>query len=57
MVSIKNKAYIVGAFKHPTRRALDKFVVQLRAEVAKGALQDSHFGWQLHGPVDKGSIS
>ncbi len=34
-------AYIVGAFEHPTRRAEDKSVAQLHAEVAWGALQDA----------------
>ncbi len=34
-------AYIVGAFEHPTRKAEDKSVAQLHAEVAWGALQDS----------------
>jgi acetyl-CoA C-acetyltransferase len=34
-------AYIVGAFEHPTRKAEDKSVAQLHAEVAFGALQDA----------------
>jgi acetyl-CoA C-acetyltransferase len=34
-------AYIVGAFEHPTRKAPDKSVAQLHAEVAKGALEDA----------------
>ncbi len=34
-------AYIVGAFEHPTRKAEDKSVAQLHAEVAHGALQDA----------------
>src|SRR5467141_4034058 len=34
-------AYIVGAFEHPTRKADDKSVAQLHAEVAKGALEDA----------------
>jgi acetyl-CoA C-acetyltransferase len=40
-MSIKGKAYIVGAFEHPTRKAPDKSVAQLHAEVAKGALEDA----------------
>ena len=35
------KAYIAGAFEHPTRKATDKTVPQLHAEVARGALQDA----------------
>ena len=35
------KAYIAGAFEHPTRKAVDKTVAQLHAEVALGALQDA----------------
>jgi len=40
-MSIKGKAYIAGAFEHPTRKAEDKSVAQLHAEVAKGALEDA----------------
>jgi acetyl-CoA C-acetyltransferase len=40
-MSIKGKAYLVGAFEHPTRKAEDKSVAQLHAEVAKGALEDA----------------
>ncbi len=40
-MSIKRKAYIVGAFEHPTRLAMDKSVAQLHAECAKGALEDA----------------
>ena len=40
-VSIKGKAYIMGAFEHPTRLAKDKSVAQLHAESALGALQDA----------------
>ena len=40
-MSIKGKAYIVGAYEHPTRKAPDKSVAQLHAEVAKGALDDA----------------
>jgi acetyl-CoA C-acetyltransferase len=40
-VSIKGKAYIVGAYEHPLRDAGDKSVAQLHAEVAKGALEDA----------------
>jgi acetyl-CoA C-acetyltransferase len=34
-------AYIVGAFEHPTRKAPDKSLGQLHAEVARGALRDA----------------
>lgn len=37
----KAKAYIVGAFEHPTRKADDKSLAQLHAEVAQGALADA----------------
>src|ERR1700757_2258717 len=40
-MTIKDKAYIAGAFEHPTRKAPDKSVVQLHAEVALGALADA----------------
>ena len=34
-------AYIAGIYEHPTRKADDKSLAQLHAEVAKGALQDA----------------
>ena len=40
-MSIKGKAYIAGAFEHPTRMAKDKTVAQLHAESALGALRDA----------------
>ena len=40
-MTIKGKAYIVGAFEHPTRKAPDKSVAQLHAECARGALLDA----------------
>jgi acetyl-CoA C-acetyltransferase len=40
-MSNKGKAYIVGAYEHPTRKAPDKSLAQLHAEVAKGALEDA----------------
>ena len=40
-MTIKDKAYIAGAFEHPTRLAPDKTVAQLHAEVAIGALNDA----------------
>ncbi|MHA1114491.1 MAG: thiolase domain-containing protein [Alphaproteobacteria bacterium] len=40
-MSIRGKAYIAGAFEHPIRHAGDKSLVQLHAEVAKGALADA----------------
>lgn len=35
------KAYIAGIFEHPTRKAVDKTIAQLHAEVARGALADA----------------
>ena len=40
-MSINGKAYIVGIFEHPTRKADDKSLAQLHAESAKGALDDA----------------
>jgi acetyl-CoA C-acetyltransferase len=40
-MTIKGKAYIVGAYEHPLRKAPDKSVTQLHAEVAKGAIEDA----------------
>ncbi len=40
-MSIKGKAYIMGAFEHPTRKATDKSVSQLHAECAQGVLADA----------------
>jgi acetyl-CoA C-acetyltransferase len=40
-MSIRNQAYIVGAYEHPTRKAPDKTVAQLHAECARGALSDA----------------
>ncbi len=40
-MSIRGKAYIAGIFEHPTRKADDKSLAQLHAEVAKGALEDA----------------
>ena len=40
-MTIKGKAYIVGAFEHPTRKATDKSVAQLHAECARGAIEDA----------------
>ena len=40
-MSIRDQAYIVGAYEHPTRKAPDKSVAQLHAESAKGALEDA----------------
>jgi len=37
----KAKAYIMGAYEHPTRYAPDKSVTQLHAECALGALKDA----------------
>jgi acetyl-CoA C-acetyltransferase len=40
-MSIKGKAYIMGAYEHPTRKAPDKSVPQIHAEAAMGALKDA----------------
>jgi acetyl-CoA C-acetyltransferase len=40
-MSIKGKAYIVGIFEHPTRKAEDKSLAQLHAESARGAISDA----------------
>jgi acetyl-CoA C-acetyltransferase len=40
-MSIKGKAYVMGAFEHPTRKAPDKSVAQLHVECARGALEDA----------------
>jgi len=38
---MKNQACIMGAYEHPTRKAPDKSVAQLHAEVMSGALADA----------------
>jgi acetyl-CoA C-acetyltransferase len=43
-MSIKGKAYIVGIYEHPTRKADDKSLSQLHAESARGALADAGLG-------------
>ncbi|MDP6876289.1 MAG: thiolase domain-containing protein [Alphaproteobacteria bacterium] len=40
-MSRSSKAYIAGVYEHPTRKAVDKTIPQLHAEVALGALQDA----------------
>src|SRR5919206_2281804 len=40
-MSINGKAYVAGIYEHPTRKADDKSLAQLHAEVAKGALEDA----------------
>ena len=40
-MSIKGKAYIMGAYEHPTRHAPDKSTAQLHAECVRGALEDA----------------
>jgi len=45
-MSINGRAYIAGIFEHPTRKADDKSLAQLHAEVAKGALEDAGLGKQ-----------
>lgn len=41
MDNLSGKAFIVGAYEHPTRKAEDKTLAQLHAEVAAGALADA----------------
>jgi len=48
-MSVSGTAYIAGAFEHPARKAPDKSVSQLHAEVARGALQDAGL---THADVD-----
>ncbi len=43
-MTIKGRAFIVGAYEHPTRKAPDKSVMQLHAEAARGALEDAGLG-------------
>jgi acetyl-CoA C-acetyltransferase len=43
-MSIKGRAYIVGIYEHPTRKAEDKSLAQLHAESAKGAIEDAGLG-------------
>ncbi|MEO8114783.1 MAG: thiolase domain-containing protein [Phenylobacterium sp.] len=40
-MSIKGKAYVMGAFEHPLRDAPDTSTPQLHAECARGALEDA----------------
>src|SRR5881397_2512288 len=40
-MTIKGKACIAGIYEHPTRKADDKSLAQLHAEVARGALADA----------------
>ena len=40
-MSRTSKAYIAGIYEHPTRKAVDKTIPQLHAEVAIGALKDA----------------
>jgi acetyl-CoA C-acetyltransferase len=40
-VSVRHKAFIVGAYEHPTRHAKDVSLAQLHADVARGALEDA----------------
>jgi acetyl-CoA C-acetyltransferase len=40
-MTLNGKAFIVGAYEHPTRKADELSVVRLHADVAKGALDDA----------------
>lgn len=44
-MSIKGKAYLMGAYEHPTRDAPDKTTAQLHTECARGALEDAGLGF------------
>lgn len=43
-MTIRNQAYVAGAWEHPTRHASDKSTPQLHAECAAGALADAGLG-------------
>ena len=45
-MTIRGKAFIAGAYEHPTRKAPDKTVAQLHAECAQGALADAGLSLQ-----------
>src|SRR5512135_2140930 len=40
-MSIKGKAYVMGAFEHPTREATGISTAQLHMQCARGALEDA----------------
>src|SRR6267154_2359159 len=40
-MSIRGKAFIVGAYEHPGRNLPDKTIPQIHAEIAVGALKDA----------------
>jgi len=44
-MSIRGKAFIAGAWEHPTREAPDRSLAQLHAEMAQGALEDAGLGF------------
>jgi acetyl-CoA C-acetyltransferase len=48
-MSLRGKACIAGIYEHPTRKAVDKSLAQLHAELAKGALDDAGLS---HADVD-----
>ncbi|HEV2368493.1 MAG TPA: hypothetical protein VGR90_01380, partial [Acidimicrobiales bacterium] len=48
-MTIRGKAFIVGAYEHPGRELPDRSVAQIHAEVAAGALADAGLGF---GDVD-----
>ena len=47
-MSIKNKAYIVGIYEHPTRQGRRQVAAQLHAECAQGALADAGLTQERH---------
>jgi acetyl-CoA C-acetyltransferase len=44
-MSIRGKAFIVGAYEHPRREIPDRTIPEIHAEVAKGALADAGLGF------------
>jgi acetyl-CoA C-acetyltransferase len=45
-MSIRGKAFIVGAYEHPERQIPDKTIPQIHAEIAVGALKDAGLSLQ-----------
>ena len=45
-MTIRGKAFIVGAFEHPGRELPDRNLAQIHAEVAAGALADAGLGFE-----------
>src|SRR3954454_9671530 len=45
-MSIRGKAFIVGAYEHPERQIPDKTIPQIHADIAMGALKDAGLSLQ-----------